>query len=143
MDSGSVTHVMAPEDAPGYEVKESAGSRRGQMYTGAGGEKIANQGEMTLELLASNEHTKQEHEIRSTVQAAKVTRPLFSVGEICDKGIDVLFRKGYAVTIDANTGKELLRHPRVNGTYRFKAKLRSPKRTREGMNVDQGFTRRG
>jgi hypothetical protein len=71
LDSGSVTHVMAPEDAPGYEVKESTGSRRGQMYTGTGGEKIANQGEMMLELLASNEHTKQEHEIRSTVQAPR------------------------------------------------------------------------
>ena len=49
------------------------------------------------------------------------------MGKICDNGIDVLFRKGYAVTIDAKTGKELTRHPRENGTYRFKAELRAPK----------------
>ena len=127
LDSGSVAHVMDKHEAPGYRVQETAASRRGQMYTGAGGEKIANEGELDLNLLAENDHTGQSHEIRCKVQAAKVTRPLFSVGKICDNGIDVLFRKGYAVTIDAKTGKEITRHPRENGTYRFKVKLRSPK----------------
>ena len=69
--------------------------------------------------------------MRCRVLAAKVTRPLFSVGKICDNSIDVLFMKGYAVTIDAKTGKELTRHPRENGTYRFKAKLRAPKQGEE------------
>ena len=59
-----------------------------------------NEGEMNLQLLAENGHTGKSQHIRCTVQAAKVTRPLFSVGKICDNGIDVLFRKGYAVTID-------------------------------------------
>ncbi len=127
LDSGSVAHVMDKHEAPGYKVNETAASRRGQMYTGAGGEKIANEGEMDLNLLAENGHTGRGHELRCKVQAAKVTRPLFSVGKICDNGIDVLFRKGYAATIDAKTGKEITRHPRENGTYRFKAKLRSPK----------------
>ena len=126
LDSGSVTHVMDPEDAPGYEVRESPGSRRGQKFTGAGGEKIANDGQMDLALVAENEHTKKEHEIRCNVQAAKVTRPLFSVGRITENGIDVLFRKGYAVTIDAKTGKDITRHPRENGIYKFKAKLKAP-----------------
>ena len=67
------------------------------------------------------------------MQAAKVTRPLFSVGKITDNGLDVLFRKGYAVTIDPKTGKEVTRHPRENGTYRFKALLKAP----------TGFHRRG
>ena len=56
-----------------------------------------------------------------------------------DNGIDVLFRKGHAVTIDAKTGKELTRHPRENGTYRFKAKLRAPKQGEETA----GFHRQG
>ena len=156
LDSGSVTHVANPDDMLGYEVKESAGSRKGQVYSGAGGEKIKNLGEMDLRMLATNDHTKQEHEIRSTVQAAKVTKPLFSVGQICDKNIDVLFRKTHAVTIDAKTGKELTRHPRVNGTYRFRAKLKSPNNVNTGKkigamkspsiidsNVNSGFAGRG
>ena len=140
LDSGAVAHVLNPEDAPGYAVKESPGSKRGQMYTGADGGKIANMGEIDLQMLALNEHTKQEHEIRSTVQAAKVTKPLFSVGQICDRNIDVLFKRGYAVTIDAKTGKEITRHPRVNGTYRFKAKLRSPSMNKNGKDAS-GFRR--
>ena len=86
---------------------------------------------MNPQLLAENGHTGKSQHIRCTVQAAKVTRPLFSVGKICDNGIDVLFGKGYTVTIDAKTGKELTRHPRENGTYRFKAKLRAPKQAEE------------
>ena len=91
--------------------------------------KNANEGEMNLQLQAENGHTGKSQHIRCTVQAAKVTRPLFSVGKICDNGIDVLFRKGYAVTIDAKIGKELTRHPRENGTYRFNAKLRAGEET--------------
>ena len=71
-----------------------------------------NEGEMNQHLLAMNGHTEKSQHIRCRVQAAKVTRPLFPVGKICDNGIDVLFRKGYAVTIDAKTEKELTRHPR-------------------------------
>ena len=40
------------------------------------------------------------------------------------------FGDEYAVTIDTKTGKELTRHPTVNGAYRFKAKLKGPKMTR-------------
>ena len=95
---------------------------------------------LLLDMLVPNDHTKQEHHITSKVQAAKVTRPLFSVGQICDKDIDILFRKEYAVTIDTKTGKELTRHPRVNGTYRFKAKLKGPTATRDN-DAAAGFRR--
>jgi hypothetical protein len=37
VDSGAAESVMDPEDAPGYEVTESAGSRRGAKYVGPGG----------------------------------------------------------------------------------------------------------
>ena len=52
-------------------------------------------------------------------------------------------RKGYAVTIDTKTGKELLRHPRVNGTYRFKAKLRAPNAPKRGADGPPVFRRQG
>ena len=122
---------MDKVEAPGCKVEETAGSRRRQLFTGGGGEKIVNEGEMNLQLLAVNGHTGKSQHIRCRALAAKVTRSLFSVGKICDNGIDVLFRKGYAVTIDAKTGKEHTRHPRENGTYRFKAKLRAPKQGEE------------
>ena len=82
LDSGSVAHVMDKVEAPRYKVEETAASRRRQLFTGAGGEKLVNEGEMDLQLLAENGHTGKSQHIRCTVQAAKVTRPLFSVGKI-------------------------------------------------------------
>ena len=142
LDSGSCDHVMNPEDAPGYAVEESAGSRRKQEYSGAGGEKIPNQGQMNLNMLADNEHTGETHKINSTVQAAKVTKPLFSVGKICDNGMDVLFRAGYAITINPKTGKEVTRHPRHGGTYQFHAKLQGPTKS-SGTTQSASFRRQG
>ena len=140
LDSGSVDHVMDPAEAVGYVPEPSPGSLRGQKYTGAGGEKIRNDGQMHLHMIAENEHTEQAVNINSTVQAAVVKKPLFSVGKICDNGLDVLFRAGYAVTIDPKTGKEVTRHPREHGTYKFKAKLKAPPRKE---NQQAGFQRQG
>ena len=112
--TGSVAHVMGNVEASGCKVEETAEPE----------EKNVNVGEMNLHLPAENEHTGKSQYIRCTVHAAKVAKPLFSGGKICDNGIDVLC---YAVTIDAKTGKELTRHPRrENGTYRFQAKLGAP-----------------
>ena len=44
-------------------------------------EKIVNEGEMNLQLLAESGHTGKSQHIRCTVEAAKVTRPLSSVGK--------------------------------------------------------------
>ena len=71
---------------------------------------------MNPHLLAEKGHTENSQHTPCRVQAVKVTRPLFSVDKIYDNGIDVLFRKGFAVTIDAKTRKELTRHPLENGT---------------------------
>ena len=42
LDSGSVVHVCAPEDIPGYHVGESAGSRRRQEFLMGDGGTIPN-----------------------------------------------------------------------------------------------------
>ena len=52
LDSGAVNHVMDRREAPGYSVLPSEGSRRGQVYTGACGEKIANGGAVCLDMEA-------------------------------------------------------------------------------------------
>ena len=72
--------------------------------------------------------------IEAVVQVAKVTRPLFSVGKMCDKGYDVGFTKTHAAVRDSG-GAEVCRFERKNGLYVAKMRLRSPRR--------QGFHRQG
>ena len=48
LDSGSVVHVCAPADCPGYLLDESPGSRRGQDFLVGDGGCIPNLGQMKL-----------------------------------------------------------------------------------------------
>ena len=45
--------------------------------------------------------------LRSIFQIAKVTRPLMSVGKICDNGMEILFDEKRAVVRDKSDGSEL------------------------------------
>ena len=45
LDSGSVVHVCAPADCPGYTLQESPGSRRGQEFLMGDGGAIPNFGQ--------------------------------------------------------------------------------------------------
>ena len=51
-DSGAGDNVASKIDAPGYEVRESNGSKAGQKFVAAGGHRIKNEGEMQLEMKA-------------------------------------------------------------------------------------------
>ena len=65
-------------------------------------------------------------DIQSIFQVAAVTRPLMSVGKICDEGHSVTFTSVMAVVHGAD-GAELCRFVRNNsGLYVAKLKLRSP-----------------
>ena len=65
-------------------------------------------------------------DIQSIFQVAAVTRPLMSVGKICDEGHSVTFNAIMAVVHGAD-GSELCRFVRNNsGLYVAKLKLRSP-----------------
>ena len=65
-------------------------------------------------------------DIQSTFQIAAVTRPLMSVGRICDEGHTVTFDAIMAVVKSAD-GSELCRFQRgSNGLYVAKLKLRNP-----------------
>ena len=64
--------------------------------------------------------------IQSVFQIAAVTRPLMSVGVICDQGHDVTFNKVMAVVRGAD-GSEICRfHRDSGGLYVAKLKLRNP-----------------
>ncbi len=134
LDSGAGDHVMAEIDAPGYRVEESAGSKRGQNFVGAGGHRMPNKGQMVLSLLAPTGEKDQEEKITTIVQVADVTRPLWSVSKVCDAGYDVKFTKAYATVTDEN-GQPVCMFQRQGGLYVARMRLRNPK--------NQGFSRQG
>ena len=64
-------------------------------------------------------------DIESVFQIAAVTRPLMSVGKICDEGHNITFSAVMAVVRSAD-GEELCRfHRKDGGLYVAKLKLRS------------------
>ena len=111
-----------PDDAPGYDLAESAGSRMGQHFVGAGGERIANKGCMDLNLVAPN-GSQRGTSLKSRFQAAKVTRPLHSVSKICDEGYEVRFKKDSATVFDER-GKVIAVYARRGGLYVATMKLK-------------------
>ena len=103
-------------------MEESAGSKRGQQFLMGDGGEIPNLGQKSLNLSDASG----EKELRSVFQIAAVTRPLMSVGKICDEGHTVTFSDVMAV-VNGKDGSELARLHRSNGgLYVAKLKLRSP-----------------
>ena len=67
--------------------------------------------------------------VTSKFQIANVTRPLMSVGNICDHGLFVTFDPKCAVVKDGD-GKEVCRFTRTEGgLYTAKMKLKAPPKT--------------
>ena len=121
LDSGSVVHVCANADTLGYVLEESPGSRRGQQFLMGDGGKLGNQGQKVLKLGSD-----QCSDITSTFQIADVTRPLMSVGKICDEGLTVEFSKTRAIVVDKNGKTVCIFERQPGGLYVAKMKLRAP-----------------
>ena len=122
LDSGAVDHVADNADAPGYDIDASGKSVAN--FAAANGEPIENKGAMTLNLT-----TTEGHAIKSRFQVCEVSRPLWSVGKICDAGCTVTFdNKGATVTHKA-TGKNLRTFERRRGLYVASLPLSKPKST--------------
>ena len=132
LDSGAENHVCDDVDAPGYDVAESEGSKQGRCYLAAGGERIPNRGQMSLDLKDASGCA-----LESVFQVAKVTRPLFSVGRICDAGFDVTF--GGSEALVKKGDKVVARFQRKNGLYVSKMRLKAPTK----VSKPQGFRRQG
>ena len=65
-------------------------------------------------------------DIESVFQIAAVTRPLMSVGKICDEGHSITFNAVHAIVHGAD-GSELCKFERnSSGLYVAKLKLRNP-----------------
>ena len=100
VDSGAVDSVAPASMAPGVAIQESPGSRRGQNYLSASGERLPNQGQQVLSI-----HTDAGDRMSATFQIADVSRPLTSVGKICDTNKRVIFGRGGGVIQCLTTGQ--------------------------------------
>ena len=111
LDSGAADHVVDDSEAPGYKLLAGAGSRAGGCFVAANGQPIPNKGEMTLELQSGNAA------ISSKFQVAQISRPLWSVGKICDAGYRVVFESGQGTIHHIKSGKEVGVFSRTGGLY--------------------------
>ena len=86
---------------------------------------MANQGEKCL-LMEVEKKNGEKGMVESVFQVAQVTRPLMSLGNICDGGAEVLFTADAAIVTKG--GREICRFQRVNGGLYFaKMRLKQPK----------------
>ena len=132
LDSGSQEHVCDEVDCPGYMLEDSPGSSRGQCFIVGDGGRLANRGQMRLNMQPLNDSNQP---LQSIFQIAKVTRPLMSVGKTCDNGMEILFTEERAVVRDKRDGSELCVFERKpGGLYIWKFRLKAP---------SPGFARQG
>ena len=101
LDSGACRHVMARENAPGYQVHDSSASRRGLGFIVGNGERIPNEGQFVLNLDADDDQGSVTR-LSATFQVADVTRPLMSVSQLCEQGFRVEFKDTHALVIDSS-----------------------------------------
>ena len=125
MDSGAHDNVIPRRMLRGRcRIRPSEASRAGIHYVAANNGRIANEGEVRLNLEAPNGEggTRQ---IGSTFQSARVTRPLMSVSQICDHGFKCVFEKDKATVVDQNMNTQFVCERR-GGLYMAPMKLKSP-----------------
>ena len=120
LDSGAAEHVVDNADTPGYELKESPGSRAGACFVAANGERIPNKGQVQLNLKLGDTPAS------STFQVSRISRPLWSVGKVCDAGDEVTFKRDGASVLHVATGKKVGDFTRKQGLYAGDFKLRNP-----------------
>ena len=124
LDTGATVHAADRLDFPGYEIRDSVGSLAGQNFQAAGGKLIANEGEMTVHMLAPGG---QAGELHSCFQVAKVTRPLLSVTKMTASGeLNVLCKKDEALVLNKQ-GKVVARFGRNGGLYTCMMKVKNPR----------------
>ncbi len=121
LDSGAGAHVVNKKAVPGYAVRASAMSRAGAAFFAADGGRIKNYGEVQVNM-ASLDSQGNQHLITSKFEAADVTRALWSVGVICDSGLDVRFSATRAWVLDEQ-GQELCVFHRTAGSGLYIAEV--------------------
>ena len=124
LDSGATDNVCHSGDVPGYVMEQSVGSRAGQGFLVGNGARVPNDGQVHLNLETSDAAG---NNVTSTFQIAKVSRPLMSVGRLCDNGMDVVFKKDKALVVDQAGAAVCVFERQEGGLYTSKFKLKRPK----------------
>lgn len=119
MDSGAAESVAPVSLAPWVGMKESAGSRKGQVYVSASGERIPNLGEKSMEVV-----TGEGRSAKATFQVADVTRALCSISRVCDQGNRVVFESGGG-WIESSDGRRTA-FKRENNVYVLELHVHDP-----------------
>ena len=131
LDSGSQDHVCDEQDCPGYVTQESPGSAHGQCFIVGDGGRLENKGQRSLNIQPMFDNTTG---LKSCFQIARVTRPLMSVGRLCDSGMQVAFSDKQAV-VSHSEGNQVCvfeRKPGGLNTCKFRLKRPSPDFVRRG-----------
>ena len=134
MDSGAAESVAPPDLAPWVEVQESEGSRRGQTYVSASGDRLPNLGEKRLQVT-----TEEGNKALATYQVADVTRPLCSISKVCDRGNTVTFTASGGYISGKNGERTSFR--RQNNVYVLDMYLRNPGGAASERMASSGFSR--
>lgn len=147
MDSGASVFVMPSSWLDMFELRESVGSRKGQMYVAAakGGKPIRNEGEKVIQFFTKP--SKKAARRKLTFQVAAVNKMLASVAGFCDANNEVIFRKKNGIIRELDTG-EIIPFGRHGNIYVLDAYIPNPDFIDEGeMDVDEpenpGFSRQG
>ena len=98
-DTGAGTHVASKKHRPGYAVQPSAMSQPGAGFSAADGGDMDNYGEAVLNIMALYKPGNVTAG-KTTFNISDVTRALWSVGLMCDRGLDVTFKKEFASVMD-------------------------------------------
>ena len=107
VDSGAGETVMAEEELPEVETKESWGSKRGQSYEVANGQEIFNQGEKRFVAYMATVGDQDSEAQGVTAQICDVHRPLMSVKNMCKSGHKVIFDDEGSYIESKQTGERL------------------------------------
>ena len=113
MDSGAAECVAPKDMAPHYRISDSVASRSGVFYTSADGGRLDNLGQQELPIAFDN-----GLRAMATFQIANVSRPLMSVGRICELGNRVLFGASGGVILNLESG-QVTPFEKEDGVYVF------------------------
>ena len=139
LDTGAA-HTVAPRDTapPGYTAVDNDRSRSGQHWVSATGHVIPNEGTQSVPALTSEGKLKP-----LSWQVGDITRPLLSVGEICDNGKRVVFGKmgGYIQCFSPETQTWEVEHQFARRGHLYEMDVLIP--PVEVAQNQLGFTRHG
>ena len=98
LDSDACRRVMAAEDTPGYAVQDSPGSRRGQNFIVGNGERVPNEGQISVNF-GADLGGGATNQLWSVFQVADMMHQLMSVWQMFGQGFKCVFIEARALVL--------------------------------------------